>query len=126
MERLLRRERRSNSIMSIMKMSTAQTANAPRMANRKRLATYRRRVRGPSTASASGHGPRGRRDAAWPEPAQRCRYLLEAGSRCPRKPRLPARVHVPLRCDRPDEGGGEGHRIEQRSGGGAHDGGIGG
>ena len=40
MERsVARRESRSSSIMSIMKISTAQTVNAPRIASRKRLAT---------------------------------------------------------------------------------------
>ena len=34
-----RRDSLSSSIMSIMKMRTAQTAKAPRIANRKRLAT---------------------------------------------------------------------------------------
>ena len=34
-----RRDRRNSSIMSIMKISTAQTVNAPRIDSRKRLAT---------------------------------------------------------------------------------------
>jgi len=40
MERLVaRRDMRNSSTMSIMKISTAQTANAPRIAVKKRLAT---------------------------------------------------------------------------------------